>query len=520
MQFLLNAQSFENEILKSRQGLRFENIGELKIISSTHRLTFNINFTEVESLMNEIESTLINSIAQIKSDSKNINYLEKLERMSKVLNQLREIFNDVFGIRKKTIKKRSISIPFEDLINFNIFSTNSGDDLAQNLKMIVNGMNSASMYLENLKSEFKDSIEIQKSTNEELEKQVKLNEIAIKIYMVKSKIRGILTLQQRARLSSMFVSITEFNDTLNEIQNISNENDEELPFSQVNEYFFNLKTFHSVEGKILKLSVEVPKVEKINRKLYKIHEIPSSDGENLIITDVKWKYIAVGDENVMMLESIDPCLKAVKPNTYLCTPQSPLISKNAKSECLVQALQLQSIEVNSCETSGVKFKQLTFIRLGNGEYFYYSPNRNNNIKITCDSKIQTLTLEKNTGILKLEKGCSVETDKFKIISTKTFKKSIYKSFNVGYTGKTIDQLKASLQIPEYLNDVQEDFRKIADSIHMFNDPLTASFNWILYGLLIALGLGILIFIIIRLKFKVSKEDNDNVKFVDKDLSDY
>lgn len=490
------AEICENEKLNEREGsIRFENIGELKLITNFHQLVLNVNFTNIETIMNEVNTT----IHHIKLEKYDDKFNKKLTVAHENLKKLQGIFYDIFeDTPSQRVKKRSLDTALISKIS--LMTNIENENLSENLFIIRQGMNASYNRSIDLLKEFQNVTKNQNYTNAELTKEVIFNEISNKIYTVKTKIRSILTMQHLERLSSTFEITEGLNKTLEEIK-LNLTNDENMPYSTINEYVYNLKVGHTTKGKVLNLFVNVPLIEKNNRKLYKIHELPTNENNNLIITNVKWRYIAIGKENVMMLNSIDHCLKGVKSNTFMCSEQSPLINANDKSDCLMYAFNLKEINHDVCKTAGVKLTKLTFIRLGNAEYFYYSPkDENPSLTIRCDDKIKNIRLEHGTGILRFQQGCTLNTSKLRIISTRTFSKSQISSINVRYTGPSLDQLKSYLQFPEFIDD-EDHLRKISNPVHILSSPQAAMANIELIAIALVGIVGFILFLILFLKLK-------------------
>lgn len=500
-----DAKLVENEVLSNRQGLRFERIGEMKLILEHHQLHFSVNFTILETLINETDETIEKHKNFDTNDEK---FTNKMNMASKRLREFRIIFDDIFNHPDRKVRRQTIPLDPTSLAAFG----KSGSDVEDNLNLIHEGVMQTKNFLSDMANELNALINIQNATLFDLTKQMMLDEIEAKMYEVKTNIRGTLTMQQQERLSSMFVSFDKFNAELHKIkETIKNSDTKEMPYRSNNEYYYKLKLSHSVEGKNLNLIVNVPVLEKTTRTLYKIHQIPSKDQNKLLITNSKWKYIANGTDNVALFETIEPCLKGTYPaSRFFCVPKSPLISTKATSECLINALINGNIDFNSCHPISSKLKKLTFIKLGNGEYFYYSPkNQRHILTVKCNNTVEHEELYDELGILTLTSGCSLETKNFKILSTRTYKKSVSNSFDIGYKGQSRNQIKSLLEMPAYYNDIHE----VSNPIYLKPEQETSVDyrNWIILSILIVIGICVGLFVFIKVKMsQPEKEDEQKI----------
>lgn len=225
-------------------------------------------------------------------------------------------------------------------------------------------------------------------------------------------IESIIHVQITKRLSSYLVPFDEFNVQLDKIKNNLTEN-EEIPHNTVYEYYHKLKVEHEIIADRLRLTVEIPIAQKTNWTLYKIDEFPARSNDSLLVTNVGWKYFANSSNEYTMFTGLESCFPT--KDYFLCESQSSIHLKS-EDDCLTNAFVTHMMNPKLCKTVSVPFKQLTFIRLSNGKYFYYVPGDDKEeISIICkETKKETLT---KSGVIILMSACSVKTAHYELAPT-------------------------------------------------------------------------------------------------------
>lgn len=509
--------------LNEGEGLRFEKIGDFRLITQLHELTFNVNLTEITQMINEYEDVIQSAYGfNHTDDTTKIKYEKDLTRILQLSKQQSEIFEDFRKSSKSEKSKRTKRS--SDWLSGAYYLFGGVDEQYTNaineLRIFTNEAINATR---ELYVKFFKTVKIQELTNYQQTKQVILNEIALRAYVVKSKIRAIISMQQRRRLSSVFVSFSQFNDTLQNLTKFLGH-DEKMPFTKVNEYFYSLEMTHSVEGDSMILKVKVPIVEKLPRELYKIHEIPSYFGKHLLITNVEWKYMAVGEKDVVKMKSLDECHKVASSSSFFCDFQSPIMNKMDHSDCLINAFEEKKINFGACKTSAADFSQLIFIKLGNGEYFYYKPKLDDvKVTIICNGSSTVETLIHQTGILQLEQGCSASTNKSRLISTRTYSTQVSSSIKVGFKdnrlGQSLDELFKTPKQSDFLKQYrknQEDIPKVEKQHEHSQQPKMAGSN---IALIVMASSAIIVIVLIVVKQVVmrkclnKKTEDDSIKII-------
>lgn len=426
-----HASCYNNKALNEREGLRFENIGKLKLITRFHKMTFTVDLSQVELLMSATEKLLKESRLKFSSDK---NFQNVTGILLYELEEQHKMFEDIFKGNHQWIKPSTLRRQKRFVTEImNLFFHEDRERLSEDVNNLRNYTNNLIDVIEKLTRDFNSSVSYQNATYINLFKNSIVTQVKIELGIVSECIQSFLIMQHRKKLSTIFVSFSEFNSSLSLIAKhmLSSE---QLPYSKINQYFYNLEVMYEVKNKSLVLTVNVPFVEVTTRKLFKIHEIPSYIDGKLMITDVGWKYLAVDEVDMVMFTDNKRCLNGAIPDMYLCEPESHTENLVNSSSCLGNAFNFKTINSTMCQTSGAEFSHLTFIKLRNGEYFYYTPVINVTIiEIYCNDSIVNEVLQYHIGVLSIQ-GARAKTGKFELISTKgSPHKEINSTISITYT---------------------------------------------------------------------------------------
>jgi Baculovirus F protein len=458
---------FTVEPLNELQGLRFEEIGQMKLITQLRTLNFHINLTAIESLIDELNIELELIKEHCKTDEK---HKSEIEKLSKVLlikkSELKDILYGVIPLKRVTERRRRK----RDFLGF--LDASDGRKIEMDLETLRDTANRLIDSHHELKKGVYDIVStLVNGTNEELAKRNAISDARVKVDEIEKKINSIITILLRERLSGDIISYMEFQVSLESI-NKTLSHDEELPYQKLIEYYYNLKLTHTVDGNILKLEMHVPIVEKYPRELHKIIEIPARYKDKLIMTDVEWKFMAINSNDTMMLMSLDSCYKASARNTtYYCEAQSPIIDSH--NDCVTNSFRKRKIDVTLCKTLSAQFSKLTFIRLNDGQYFYYTPT-NETLNITCRTKTDKVDLfEHTTGIIEIESECSAISSKYRLIKTGRYQEVPYVKQNILSIYFDIAEVKENIEKTQspILNNIfyVENSKLIKDMAAVFTD---------------------------------------------------
>lgn len=440
-------KGLNTEILGELEGLRFEKIGDIKLITKFHTLHFHINISDVVVIINNASEYLELVEKHYKTDEFLVENLEKL-RTNLELRSV-ELADILYGLVQKTpinVLKRSKRGLFDSL------SLEHGEQIKKDLDVLTKTVNDLIDSNNGLKA-YSTNLTIR--YNKTIEELGKRNSVAIinKLHdEAEMKIKAIINLLTQERLSGEIVTLREFEKSLRNIEaNLTN--DEELPYTKVIDYFYNIPAAHKVEGNIIKLEMNVPIIENALRELYRIIELPARNGDHLIITGVEWKYAARNSNETFMLNELDHCFHPSK-SLYYCELQSTL-KDNSAEDCIVSALQNHKLDAKLCNSVMVKYPNLIFIHLNNGQYFYYTP-RNETLKITCRFSDDIHTLIENTiGILELEPGCKATSKEQTLIKTVKYEEAPF--------------------IKSRILNITFDLDKVRENIRLYNTPLIDHF---------------------------------------------
>lgn len=457
------AKNFKNEALKEGEGLRFQEIGELKLITRQFPLSFKINLTDIELLMDATQKLLNESKEKFHEDAEFMNQTEALENyLITQQNVYGEIFQNVVRSPKRV--KRGVF----DFIE-NLFFPGDVAERDKSIQEYHKTLNDLIVKVNESANTFNSSVSAQNESYYKMLKQKIIQQVELEINSVDECLRSLEMLQQRKKLSDVFVKFSSFKKAL-EGTETKKRSDEAMPYDDINQYFYNLEAFHQIDGSGFYLTVHVPLIEEIPRKLYNVYEIPSYNNGKLMITDVQWKYIAVGESDMVMFKDLKHCLNGVREGLIYCEIQSQIESLESNSSCLVKAYNNGTIDSDLCKTSGAQISQLTFIQLEDGQFFYYTPEINKTtLQIICDSETQNEILQYYTGILTLDKMCKAKSSVFELISTKTFYHEVnYLSLSIimyseGEMEKTFEKIISKFEDhSKAFNDLLEFRKEIED----------------------------------------------------------
>lgn len=440
---------YKFEALNEHEGLRFEDVGNVSLITRYNKLTFIVDISNIRTLMGATQKLIFESEEKFENDQ---NFIDLIRNLKKTLDDQVYTLDDIFNIKSYNLQRQKRKTDEQrletDLNNF-VYFTN---ELNKKLRSAF--------------FNFNDSIHIQNATNLILLKDSIINQVNNEIELVRELTKSLLMMQQREKLSELFVSFKEFKDSLQNIAKLLRD-DEKLPYSQINEYFYNLKVSQRVRDGNLELSVNIPFIDIINRKLFKIHEIPSYYDGKLMITDVKWHYMAVSDKDMVMFMDSKKCLNGVKHKIYFCETQSHIEIMEKNASCLVNAYKFNRIDPKLCRSIGAEMSKLAFIKLSNGEFFYYAPKVNETtLEITCNGSVNFEVLKNHTGILTLDQGCRAKSEIFELVSTMSFNheiKNIY--LEIGYAESDLDDTFKSI------NKRLADNSKAYDDLNIFREDI-------------------------------------------------
>ncbi|CAG9809318.1 unnamed protein product [Chironomus riparius] len=452
----ITSSGLKIEPLEELEGLRFEEIGKLKLITSYVKLTFDVDIKSIDTLIfNQTRNLDIIKEFYGKDEKSNENRLNEIDRLRTNLALRKLELQDVlYGLiapperNENRRKKRGFTF-------FDSLSTEDGRKIEMDLNLLKNTINKMIDAHGGLKGHVINATELLNDTIDELGRRAQISTALSVNDEVDRKVNAIIKMLSKERLSGDIITISEFYENIKNITGMLDTN-EELPYRKMAEYYYNLRVSHQVFGTTLKLEMDIPFVEKTPRTLYKIMEFPARFGDKLILTDVVWKYVAINSNESMMLESLDPCYKSSN-SVFYCETQSPLQSISKSDDCVTKALMSNTIDVELCKIDTVKSSFLTFIRLSDGQYFYYTPT-NETLNVTCKAKTTIEFLNaSSSGILELDPECRVLTSGYKLLKSVKYQQSPYKKQNI---------LCVSFDVEEVLKNIKKFNTTIVDNFYV------------------------------------------------------
>lgn len=490
------------------------------MIKQFHEISFHLNLSDIDVLFNSTY-TLINAYQKDELYKEDEKFQIETKEILEHLNEQHNIYKDLLAIPSKPTATTNNRVK-----RYSIFEFALGQDakLEESQALITKHSNAAINKYKELSAKFEASVKNLNLSNSELAKSTNINQLEIFVDIITESIQSILTMQQRKRMSTTFVDITFLGKQMNLLKKLL-RSDEEIPYEKVGEYYYSLETSIHVKGNKLMLSVQVPFVENTPRLLYKIHELPSYYNSTLLITDVKWKYLAVGETDVVKMMNFDDCLTVNTPNMFLCNSQSPIMNLNDSSDCLINAFVKHEIDFTTCQTSAADFSQLVFIKLSNGKYFYFSPQANTTLNSTCNGTSEMQNIETQTGILWIEQGCKVFTDRYELRSTRSIKHDETKiDLHIGYVEGELREIFDNLTLKYYkeaiifdeIQKMREDLKKPEPIIFGQNSVNTSSMDEIMVIFACAM---IIVFIFILIRNYLMKQSADPKSYINKKRED-
>lgn len=467
-------------------------------------MNFQVNLTTLQTLIDVILNDLNNTKHSNITDGKE-GYVKDIERIEKNLIIKQQELNDItYGSQLKSNRVKRFAF-------LGIMTNDDGQKIQMDFETFKKHVNNLTAEHNELKIKYTHSVSLHNQTLMEILRQNFLRDAKNELMHIDAIIGSIITMQTLQRLSTIFVSYAEFEQQLNVIKESLNDEYDELPYERISEYFYNLKVEHEIDGNIIKLRVDVPIVEKYSRKLYEILQFPALYQDTLITTNIESKYIAMGDEDAVMLNNLDDSCVGVQMlySTYYCNTVSPAIKLN-QSDCVVNALTNEEIDPTICHLSSAKFLQLVFIRLTEGTYFFYSP-ADESLTVTCNgtSSLEVLR-KKSIGMLYMEPGCRAETKKFKIYTMRRSDQTVNeKLLDVGFDLEKLQERMKDTESPIYKDELYLEGMKHLRKMSKESKPVQTMRNFMYQAgltpkeVFIAVGcVGIMIFFVVyTLKFR-------------------
>ncbi|XP_070503810.1 uncharacterized protein [Chironomus tepperi] len=423
--------------LKEMQALHFEEIGKLNLIQKYKAINFQINIREfIVSIQNATEHfSLVKDMFRNDSFTQN-----KLDNIKMVLDLKKMEFEDtLYGLVKTeenihSRRKRE---------TFGLLDKDDGRKINLHLEELRKKTNEIIHIGNSLRLVAHNSSTLLNNTIMEISRKSAMMYLMDQRDEIERIVNAITRMLTERRMNSEIIPITELDK---EIKNIKLNSDETLPYNKLIDYYYNLCLNYTIDEDVIKVEVDIPIVEKLSRKLYKIIEIPARNEGKLIMTDVIWKYIAENDNETVVFMSLDVCHKSQHNGiVYYCKTQSPIKNKNS-NDCLNNALSSKStIDMNLCKYSAAQPTSLMFIKLNDGEYFYYTPE-NETLTVICGAEPKNeILVEKTSGIIELDPECIAVTSTYKLITTMRYGPTSYRKINIVRASFNVDELKENIQ---------------------------------------------------------------------------
>lgn len=439
LQVVSSAAQFNVTQLEEMHALRFEEIGKLKLIKSYKALKFQINIkTFTESILNATEHFQL-----VKDMFSNDSYTQcKLDNIKMVLDLKKMEFEDtMYGLLKTDRNEHSRMKRF--LENFGLMTSSHGEQIKIDLNAHREKTNEIVKIANQLGLVANKTTTLLNNTVQDMARKTAMMYLLDEKDDIERIVNAITKMLTERRLKSEIIPINELYDAINAMKI---DEDEDRPYEKLIDYYYNLRINYTIEPDFIDIEVNVPIVEKAPRKLFKIVEIPARSDGKLIMTDVIWKYIAENHNETVVFMTMDVCYRSQHNEiTYYCKTQSPIKNKNS-SDCLNDALVgSRKIDINLCKYSAAKPTSLMFIKLNEGEYFYYTPV-NETLTITCGAETTNeLLVESTSGIINLEPECIAVTSAYKLITTMRYGPTGYRTINVVRVFFDVDKLKDNIK---------------------------------------------------------------------------
>ena len=437
-------KDFRIESLDSVQNLRFEKIGKLKLIIETRLLHFNFNLT---SIVDVIETQFITKLEVLRGLCPLIgeNCDENMNTLSEELRKMIKVLQDMLN----GLKQKNISRLKRDIVGFDeSMFVNKIQIVLDNIKRQLSFYDDRSKLLEVNNAIIINSSQIEHNRTSRIEGLLLINEYQSNINNLKEKFKVIYRVMQNKRMDNELIDISTFEDKLQDIKSKLKGTDKQLPFTIPVEYFNKLEVRHRFHETVLVFEMNIPIVDKSKRTLFKLLNVPIRVGNKLVVLDTQELFLANDSkESIVTFKSLDHCFKEGQDEnpTFLCELQSPIFQINSVDNCLAKSFRQGNIDLKICLIRVVEFQQLTFIKFGDGTFFYYS-NRSDTLEINCNGNVENVTLIKYIGLLTMESGCSANISKnVKLMVIDRVKESPIWNHNFLNITFDLDKLKTMVQ---------------------------------------------------------------------------
>jgi hypothetical protein len=187
------SSAFMLEPLDELQGLRFEEIGQMKLITEIRKLNFHINLTTIDVIIDDL-SVEIEMIKQ-RCES-NENHRNDLNRLEKVLNlkkaELKDILYGAISTSRQEVKRRRK----RDFLGF--LDASDGRKIEMDLEILKETANKIIDSHHNLKKGVYEIVStFVNGTNEELAKRSVISDAKTKVDEIEKKVNGLITMLLR-----------------------------------------------------------------------------------------------------------------------------------------------------------------------------------------------------------------------------------------------------------------------------------------------------------------------------------
>jgi hypothetical protein len=505
------------EYLKPFEGLRFEHVGELKLIEERRIVTLNYNLSELDDKISKFESqikTITILFENLKNKGTKTTFFKDLTKVENKLKLQKYEIKDFAKLkRNRRNVAEAINAMSENIKNNRRYSENlhlTSKENYRKTRVEAQKLNSTLEFLRNMTY-------AQNDLTKEIEIRNLMTTLKTDVEAFEKELKAIHRVMINRRMDSDLFSITEFEEKLDDIEaNITDGF--ELPFAKtIREYLNKIETNYKIKGSDLIFEMQIPIVSQEVRDLYRIQKVPARFGDRLVMLDTPWSYIANDSSYVSTLVRIDTCIKT--DETYLCDVQSQMVDKTS-DDCIVKSFIESSIHIESCNSSLriVKFTELTFIKSGEGQYYFYT-QENKTVKVICSGKSKFETLTSETGLISLSPGCSVLSEKSKIFAPAIVQeKKKQMSFGVAFDDEEFQKAIQKIKTPLYsIDPLVDSFQKLDDSfgLHDPNDIVVQELKssallpegslWMLLALIFVITfLGVQMYCVIRRRQAKSK----------------
>jgi hypothetical protein len=499
-----HSRAWEIEKIKN-QAMRFSQIGRMKLIQEQRQVTFNINVSMVEATIHTAKD-IIDKMKKEFNATNDERFMLKCKNLETQLKLKEEVFDDIF-VRAQSVKLTR-SKRFAGFFGAadGVQVESAFNKVSEHFNTLVNDYNV-------LKEKYFESVRMHNATFREMLKSSAIQQAQITIQIVEKAINAILNMQVRKRLVPSLVDFASFKNKLAKI-NASLDEDVNIPYASVHEYYYNLPVEHQVNNNSLKLTMNIPIVEKNSRDFFKIDEIPIALKDELIRLNTGYKYIAVGANDSVLFRNFDSCTDAIN-NTYHCEPQSALLENNIDN-CIIGVKFRDSIDLDLCPMKIMKTEKVVVDKISNKIGVFYS-NVTSSIHIMCNGNTSTEKLEaKTVTLLHLDHtNCQARCNGHKIFVVKTIKEdefNITMRMDVGFDMK---QLQERLRRNESIIDYGEFFddnigrlkkmEKESDlEVKSIDGPLFQSS--LSQGVVILAVVGVIIIVLIVIKMIINRKN--------------